>query len=159
MRATAVLARKWRSFASYTSTTRWLFPVAFVLLGAARLTILLLPFRLYARWLGRRDDSRAASAAPADTQTAMDIARAVRAAAGITPWQSICLPQALAAVTLLRAFGLAYTAHLGVARGRSLDKPMEAHAWVRSGDVVLTGAGEIGRYAVVATYRGSGKSD
>jgi hypothetical protein len=80
------------------------------------------------------------------------IGNAVRTAAAGLPGPSTCLAQALAAGLLLRRRGIDATLYLGVARNATERDGFEAHAWLRSGPLVLTGA-ENARYAAVASYR------
>jgi len=155
----ATILRKWRSFAGYPLAVRMLVPVAFLLLGLARAAILVLPFRIYAPLLGRR---RAASIdrdwrdepplGPGEHGRALAIKQAIRAAARLTPWQSVCLPQALVAAALMRWLRIGFTAHLGVARGDEGAGPMQAHAWTVAGGAIVTGAGQLGRYTRVASF-------
>lgn len=159
MRMATLLVRKWRSFLGYPLAVQMLVPVVFLLLGLARAAILVLPFRVYAPVLGRR---RAASTdrdwrvgsplEPRDHERVLAIKQAIRAAARLTPWQSVCLPQALVAATLMRPLCIGFTAHLGVARGGEGAGPMQAHAWTVAGGAIVTGAGQLGRYTRVASF-------
>lgn len=59
------------------------------------------------------------------------------------PWRADCLVQALAAKQWLRSRGIASTIEMGIPR----EPPPEfqAHAWLRAGDMVVTG-GDVGGY-------------
>lgn len=81
-------------------------------------------------------------------RAADEIRWAVEAAAANLPWKPVCLPQAVAAQWMLRRRGIRSTLYLGVDPGRQLD----AHAWVRVGDVVVTGAAGKDRFVVVSTF-------
>lgn len=62
---------------------------------------------------------------------------AVHGVAARTPWTSNCLPQALAAKYMLARRGLLSTLYVGAAfSGRDA---LKAHAWLRCGDVPVTG--------------------
>jgi Transglutaminase-like superfamily len=114
-------------------------------LAIARLATLLLPFRVVARRLGPNvtDEPPSGPASPA----ARPIGWALAAAARRAPWRALCLEQALAAKMMLRRRGITSTMYLGVAT-----HPVKAHAWVRVGDVNVTGGSEVDRFAVVATF-------
>jgi hypothetical protein len=75
------------------------------------------------------------------------VAWAIGAAAGRVPWRAGCLEQAIAAKAMLRRRGIASTLYLGVTRD-----PVGAHAWLRVGDVNVTGGRDVARYAVVASF-------
>ncbi len=79
---------------------------------------------------------------------------AVRAVAQRTPWKSNCLVHALAAKIMLRRRGIASTVYLGVAKDRGKD--LNAHAWLRSGDVILTGKRSSGEFNVLSVFTEKG---
>jgi hypothetical protein len=68
-------------------------------------------------------------------------------------WRSKCLEQGLAAKAMLRRRGLPNTLYVAVAR----EVALEAHAWVRSGDICVTGQAEFDRYTVVARFADEGR--
>lgn len=119
------------------------------LLATARLVVRLVPFRVYARMMGRDADSPTAPAPDA----AHRVGRAIASVSGHVPWRCRCLEQALAAKAMLRLRGISNTLYLAVARETAL----EAHAWVRSGDVCVTGQAEFDRYTVVARFADQGR--
>lgn len=118
---------------------------AFACLALARLATLLLPFRVVARGLGAHNEE-STRAEPA-TARARRVGAAVAVAARRTPWRSLCLEQAVAAKAMLRRRGIPSTLYLGVTAA-----PFEAHAWVRVGEVNVTGGTDVDRFAVVATF-------
>jgi hypothetical protein len=65
------------------------------------------------------------------------IARAITSAAARVPWRSDCLLQAMAASAMLRKRNLPSHVCIGVRRGPT--GALEAHAWLVSGDYVVTG--------------------
>jgi len=140
---------KWRRLAR---SQRRLLLAAFALLGVARLLVLLLPFRWLAWTLGRHMAEARGPVSEYDRALALRVGRAVRSAAVHTPWRSVCLPQAVTAMWLLRRRCVPATLYLGVAqRGRNREG-LVAHAWVRCGDLVLTGAAGHRRYTIVSTF-------
>lgn len=118
---------------------------AIAYLAVARAAVVVLPFRVVASRLGvRHAETPAAACADA---ASLRVAWAVAAAARRTPWRSECLEQAIAAKAMLRRRGIASTLYLGMAR-----EPVAAHAWLRVGDLNVTGGRDVGRYAVVASF-------
>ena len=88
---------------------------------------------------------------PAARAAALRIGRAIRVAARRTPWESKCLAQALAAALMLRWRRLPFVLTLGVAKTTELKAGIDAHAWLFSGDILLTGAG-YERYSIIAQF-------
>ena len=80
------------------------------------------------------------------------IGQAIRSAANYTPWESVCLPQAMAAQWMLKRRHIAGTLYLGVAKDETKPEKLAAHAWLRSGDVLLTGGAGHRQFTVVATF-------
>lgn len=114
--------------------------VAWVLLGVSRFAILVLPFSVVRRTLGERRDTREAATLPtlehADLVRAARIAATIDLAARHTPWRSECYPRALAARALLGVARVPHIVSFGVRRDGDA---LVAHAWVRAGEVAVTG--------------------
>jgi hypothetical protein len=141
----------WRSipsclhkFAALENRQKTLVMEAALCLALARLILLTVPFRHVSPHLGELvapDDPRvAACRQPADvhqTKTAECIRRAVASAARHVPFEAVCLPQAMAAQTMLHRRGIAGTLHLGAAMDDS--KTLDAHAWLDAAGVPVTG--------------------
>jgi Transglutaminase-like superfamily len=121
------------------------------MLGLMRLTIRL-PFRTVSRAVGLQRGETPTAVAPETSARAAAVGWAVRAAASYTPWENTCLVQALAATTLLRRRGIDSTLYLGVARDRVTPDAITAHAWLRCGELTVTGAAEQARYTPVASF-------
>jgi hypothetical protein len=144
----AAPAKWWRR----SRTERMLLLEAFVLLGAARLGVLILPFRWLAKSLGQHMTETDAAVGTVNLQIARMIGWAVRSGANYTPWESVCLPQAVAAKWMLKHRGIPGTLYLGVMKDETKAEKLTAHAWVRCGQIILTGAKGHRRYTVVSTF-------
>lgn len=140
---------KWRR---RNRTERLLLLEAAVLLGIARLLVLTIPFRWLAGSLGKRMNESGTLIAEADLQLARLIGQAIRSAANNTPWKSVCLPQAVAGQWMLKRRRIAATLYLGVAKNENKTEKLAAHAWLRCGDAILTGAKGHRQFTVVATF-------
>lgn len=124
---------------------------AAALLAAARLMVLVVPFRLYGRWLGRRGVATDPLPLPVPAQRrARDVGWAVTTAAAQVPWRAECLPQAIVAGWMLHSRKVPTTLYLGAAKSES---GLLLHAWLRAGDVIVTGKSRT-TFAVVATFAG-----
>ena len=117
---------------------------AIAYLALARVAVRVLPFRRLAPRLGVAHAETPAE--PGPHPASRRVAWALSAAARRAPWRTECLEQAIAAKAMLRRRGIASTLYLGVAR------EVAPHAWLRVGDVNVTGGSDVARYAVVASF-------
>jgi hypothetical protein len=125
---------------------------AFVLLGIARLAIFILPFKWLAITLGRHMKETCVVMTPSDILYARRVGQAVRSAANNTPWESLCLVQAVAAKWMLKQRHVAGTLYLGVTKDAAKTEGLKAHAWVRCGHIILTGREGHKQFTVVAMF-------
>jgi hypothetical protein len=149
LKAISAAPAKWRR---RSRIEKLLLLEAFFLLGLARILVLTIPFRWLARTLGRHMLESSTDAAAADLHLAVLIGQAVRAAAGNTPWESVCLPQAVAGQWMLKRRGITATLYLGVAKADDKPERLAAHAWLRCGYQILTGGAGHRQYTVVSTF-------
>lgn len=124
---------------------------ALILLGVARASVRTLPFRLVARWLGRRQTALHPPDETLDqSPDAARVAQAVVRVSGKTPWRSNCLAQAIAGHWMLRRRGIDSFLYLGV--GRNAQQHFDAHAWLRANCETILGGPDTSRYAVVGIF-------
>lgn len=142
------MRRRWRKFRALPARDRALALEAACLLALASLLLVLLPFRHIARWLGNLNGEMEAETDPA---VASAIGRAVERAARHLPWQPLCLPQALAARSMLQRRAIPSTLHFGM-RLEGDDRTMRAHAWVTTGATGVVGVPAAGDFTVLARY-------
>jgi hypothetical protein len=140
--------RRLANFRRLDPTDRWLLIEASLLLGTARLAVRFVPFARIAARLGEHMGETPLSQPRAATDLSRRVGRAVSLAARNLPWESVCLPQAIAAKLMLRRRGVPSTLYLGLQR----DQNLLAHAWVRVGEVVVTGEQASEGYTVVSTF-------
>lgn len=129
---------------------RFLFVEAFLRLGIARFFVAAVPLRRWSHRLGTHMRESAREANETNIGLLGRVRWAILAASRRAPWRCKCLEQGIAAKRMLRARGVANTLYLGVARGR--DAAVDAHAWLRSGDVFVTGGDGSHRFTVVSTF-------
>lgn len=124
--------------------------------GHMRCLVRFTKFRTYAHRLGTPDrpDTPRPPVPQDDQARAKHLGRLVASVSRRTPWDSLCLVQALVASRLLRKAGIPATVYLGVARAKQQgkDDPLKAHAWVIAGDTVVTGGPHHGAYTAVGAY-------
>jgi hypothetical protein len=125
---------------------------AFYSLGLARLKLSLLTFKRIAPSLGKVMPGSDANQPQDDNRQAAMFGWAVRTAARYTPWKSTCLVQAIAVNKLLRRHSIPGTLYLGVKKDDVRPSELNAHAWVRSGNRIVTGEGGWQQYEVVSSF-------
>ena len=119
-----------------------------LLSGWYRFSMLYVPFRRMAPRIGQKGYET-----PKEKITAADLNHVswiVPAVCRRTPWQSMCMVQALTAKRLLNKRGFPCTLYMGVARDEN--GKMIAHAWLRCGTDFVTGGNGHLRYAVTGIY-------
>ena len=134
-------------------TDRRLLLEAFSWLGLVRILVALLPFARIASMFRLKQGEDLAPLDEALEEKAARVGRAVRVAARRLPWDSTCLTQAVAGAVLLRRRGIPSTFYLGVAKDVTASEGLSAHAWLRCGDAILTGASGHERFAVVSAFK------
>lgn len=118
-------------------------------LVCSRMLILFLPFRRLQPVLGSLN-----YVTSSDSSGEMGYVRIKRigiilcAVSKYLPWRSMCLEQALAGMMLLRCKGCSSTIYFGV---HHFDKTIKAHAWLRCGDQIVTGAAGRECFTIVFT--------
>ncbi len=127
---------------------------AFLLLGFYRAAIALVPLKRLLRPMHVYDP--ASEPPPERTQestlrTARRIGRSILRAAGHTPWQSRCLVQALTASSMLRRRRIGGRLYLGVQNAQT-SSPLQAHAWSRHADAILTGEEGHERFRILSVW-------
>ncbi len=129
---------------------RWLLLEALLWLGWARLLLLTMPFRWIAPRLGRKMAESPGFLTDMERAQVLRIGWAVQAIAQYAPVDFVCLPQAMAAKWMLRRRKLPSTLYLGLQREEKIR--LTAHAWLRAGDKIITGARAIMDHRVIATF-------
>lgn len=129
---------------------KWLLIEALTALAIARIAMACLPFRRIAAWLGTPGSVSLPTASPEDTRIAENVGWAIGALGPRVPWDGRCLAQAVAATAMLRRRGLEGTVSIGVRSGTS--GGFDAHAWLRIGNCIVTGASGYQEFKVCTTF-------
>ncbi|MEQ8156756.1 MAG: lasso peptide biosynthesis B2 protein [Clostridiaceae bacterium] len=117
-----------------------LFFEAFILTGIARGSILFIKFNKLKKYMGNHNTESPMEVDLEVYNTTVRIRRAVLKASQCTPWESKCLVQALTVQRMLKWRNISSTIYLGVNKDK--DNKMQAHAWSRVGEIIVTG-GEV----------------
>ena len=121
----------------------------YILTAFYRMQILLVPSKyLEPKW-GVRGEESPEKETEEHYRTAYFISQDVNRIANKTTWESLCLVRALAARYLRYRKGIPTTLSLGV--GKDENNKMVAHAWLRCGEMYMTGGNGEG-YAMVAKF-------
>ena len=130
----------------------WILPV-WIFLGITKTLIFTVSFKRLYPWLGQKVAVAPWSPLLTDPQQkrAQQIGRVVRMMAKYTPWNSNCFPQAVTARLLLGLYRVPYVLCFGVRRDAA-GQPMQAHAWVVSGRIHVTGGDSFSRFTTVAMF-------
>ena len=85
-------------------------------------------------------------------QHSIRIQRSIRLAARYTPWNSNCLTKAMVAAFWCKYYNIPYIFFIGIAK--KSDKPLgqDAHAWVTSGPVAITGEHCFNSHQIIASF-------
>lgn len=124
------------------------------LLVLARLAVWFVPFRRLAARLGKAMAESPEAVTEEQRAAAAPIGWAVRTLGRRLPWMGQCLVQSVAVTWMLQRRRIPSTLYFGLAR--DTDGGLKAHAWVRAGAKVLTGARERENFTVVGTFAGPG---
>jgi hypothetical protein len=122
---------------------------AFGGLVLARLALRLLPFRLISPFLGQLMEKTSSTCSDLEKARSIRVARAIRRVSRYLPIKCTCLVQAITGNVILGSEGIPSTLYLGVNRSNA---GLTAHAWLRCGDLFLTGGSEQKDFVAVATF-------
>lgn len=126
-----------------------LFIEAWFYLGVARLVIIFVPFRKIVRMLGRNlnaDDN----ATYTTSVRPQRIRAAIRRASSFAPWRTRCFEQALAGKFMLYHRKMSSCVFFGV---NKKEGDLNAHAWLESEGIIITGEQHIDQYNVIARFK------
>ena len=114
---------------------------AMIFLAVARGLIRFVPFRYWNGKLGALSGGDSVANIEVDSAKlaiAKTIGQCVRRSASHAPFQAVCLPQALAARWMLKRRDIPNQLFIG-ARPKQDSRMIDLHAWLKVGDMVLTG--------------------
>lgn len=144
------LSKKSRGFLKRSNNEKKLFFQAFIICGVARIIILLIPFNKIKKYIGRHNEESSFDIENSRYGLIKKIAWAVNTASVLTPWESKCLVKALTAQKMLKGNNIYSTLYLGVAKNGERD--IIAHAWLRCGPMIVTGAQEMNNFKEIARF-------
>jgi hypothetical protein len=124
----------------------FLFSEAWLLLAKARLMLVFRPFNKILPIIRNELPNNK----PVDTILLEQIKLSIARACVRSPWRTKCFEQALAARMMLKRRGIATATYFGVSKNP--DDKIEAHAWLKCGEFVVTGWERMDKYSVVGVF-------
>lgn len=128
---------------------KWMTLKIYVYTWFYRVCILVLPKTTLEKMMGERGAESAEEETMETLRYAKRVGMHVNRITEHTLWESKCLVRAMTARKLLKQRGIHSTLYLGVGKE---DGKMIAHAWIRCGQLYVTGGNGNG-YAMVAKFR------
>ena len=126
-----------------------LFVQAWICIAIARCMLIFMPFRKIAPLLGKS----VTAGDTANTRTSLRperIRAAIRRAAAWSPWRAKCFEQALAGKIMLTYRNMTGIVFFGI---NKVGDDLQAHAWLESEGVIITGGKEAGQFIVIARFK------
>lgn len=117
-----------------------------IALTIAKIALYALPFKYLAPLLGKKNKESDNGLSKSFMVKAMTFLKAIFIVNKNLPWKSQCFPQAIAGCLMLKMHKVPRTLYLGVKKENDC---LKAHAWVRSGNYIVTGNGILDEYSVV----------
>lgn len=129
--------------------TKFIFTEAFVVLGISRFMIVRMEFKRIAKYFGKAKHETDYSYDGINLMKVKQISKAIKTMSKYTPWESKCLVQALSAKFMLNRRKQKSTVYLGF--GKENDR-MIAHAWVRCGNLFITGGDGSRNFTIIGKF-------
>lgn len=145
---------KLKKFIRMPAQDKATFFINYALCGIARALINVFPYQRLSPYFGTSCRMLNASTiiSKEQIQQSIRIHNSIRLAARYTPWNSNCLTKAMVAVFWCKYYKIPYLFFIGIAK--KSDKPLgkDAHAWVTSGPIAITGEHSFNSHQVISTY-------
>lgn len=122
----------------------------FFLLSVTGLANLLLPFKVYARFLGKINSESTQNSDNVDWEYVERIAHSIRNISKVSPFEFKCLVQATVGKIFIARKNMDGTIYFGVKKDET--KNLKAHAWLRVGPKIVLGGEIADQYNVVSTF-------
>lgn len=125
------------------------FAEAWIALSFARIILVYMPFRKIAPRL-KNNVTKSVNKAT-EFYCYEETGRSVKRACKYTPWRTMCFEQAIAAKMMLNRRNLHSELYFGVYKNE-MANTIEAHAWLRSGDRIITGGSHLDKFKIISVF-------
>lgn len=145
-----MLRNELQKFVNLTWQERLLLFEATCVLAVVRSAMLLFPFKKIAACLGDVNSETDYETTQQANDLAISIGWAVSAMARRVPWESRCLVKSISGLWMLSRRGVSGTVYFGVAP--AANRKFNAHAWLRAGNSIVTGAGGHEGFRIITSF-------
>lgn len=144
------IIRQFQNFRCLTFKMKILVFAIFLLIRIIRLLIIIIPSKHLAILLGRKMEESPVVLDSTSQLRALKTGWALNVISNHTRWDKKCLARAITGQIILRILHIPSTLYLGVAKDESNN--MIAHAWLRSGEHIITGSFEGDQFKCVSYF-------
>lgn len=144
-----MIIRKLKRFARYDITEQLLHVEALFWVSLARIAIKVFPFKKIAGIIGKQG-SESPMEGRGELKKLQRLTRVIERVGRNVPFEAKCLVQAISAKTMLHYRGLDSTLYVGVAKNPG--EAMRSHAWLRHGEIIITGDECLEEFKVILTF-------
>ena len=145
-----VLRRKTKNFVRMPWHIKWLFAEAVWTTEYVKITLLFLPFKKVAGWLGTSRQVRADSISAGQPDLVKNIRFAIKICDKYTPWPTECYTRALTAKIMLKRRQMASTLYFGFCKDDT--GQLKGHAWLQCSGLIVTGFCDFSKYEVHSSF-------
>jgi len=147
---TRKMIKKIKIFFKLNWKSKLFFVKVYMLCGYYRFVMLFVPFNKIAKKMGVLGLETKEEVNIIYGKYILNVRKYVMWASTNTPWQSLCMVQALTAQKLLNEKKISSTIYFGLGKDND-DKPI-AHAWLKHGGKIVVGEKGMNRFSVVAIF-------
>lgn len=145
------MLRRLVRFFTISKTERILFIRTMASLFFTSLLIAIVPRGFFLKRIGILGVETPDEVSENDVCQTMQLIKTIRRCERVIPWRVTCFTKAISAKRMLKVYcGLPSTLYLGV--GKVGDEIITAHAWLRCGNVIVTGKEEMARFTPVVFF-------
>lgn len=129
-----------------------LFVLAFIYSFLVRFFMLKVKYKFYEKYMGQRGVETTYQFPEDKKDIILTVRKIVLAISKHTAWESKCMVQALTCKWLLNRYNIDSTLYYGIQKSSEVVTGLKAHAWLRVGDTIATGAQGHKKFKIVNFY-------
>lgn len=141
------------SFFKVSNKDKFLFLEALFLIGLARLAIRFFSFKRLMSILGTpKTETPITGLTPQEQLRLRAFTKAINRASNVAFWHTMCYEQAVTAKIMLKRRRIISTIYIGMMKKTEEGNQLEGHAWIRTGDYMVTGKTDFSKFVVVGKF-------